>query len=215
MGSPGRRRRNADITVDRQLVVVAVACLSMFAPPAGALSPGGDVPRRLVLESGLLVRLRTLAEGLHNEIVLCLTGAADSLSVVATGFVMPYPRLSSSDRASFGPCPDATVAIWHNHPLVAPREPGSALSSNRRPMADPDASPRDLCALSDADIQAAARAGSPFVVVAVGADTWCWWSSTQVHALAERQAMRGDPVPGQIESSAPPRALNTRTYQRP
>jgi len=181
---------------------VAVVCLSTLAPPAGALTVGTDIPRRLVLESGLLARLRTLAEGLHNEIVLCLTGTADSLTVIATGFVMPDPHLSSSDRASFGPCPDGTVAIWHNHPLVASPVPGSTASSYRRPMADPNASPRDLCALSEADIATAAREGSPFVVVAVGADTWCWWTGTQVHSLAERHAMRGDPVPSQIETRA-------------
>ena len=183
--------------------VVAVACLVSFAAPTAALPLESDLPPRLVFDSGLLARLRTLAAGLHHEIVLCLTGSADGQTVVATGFVMPDPRLSESDRASFGPCPDAAVAIWHNHPLVAPPAPtGSAVSSYGRPLADPGASPRDLCALSETDIRTAAWEGSPFVVVAVGADTWCWWTRGQVQNLAARKAIRGDPVPGQIESRA-------------
>ena len=198
MAEATKRQRNLGVTVHRTWTVVALACLSFLTSTAAATSLGSEVPPRLVLESGLLARLRTLSEGLHNEIILCLTGAADSLTVVATGFVMADPRLSTSDHAAFGPCPEATVAIWHNHPVLAP-----SASSARGPallrIADPQASPRDLCALSETDIQTAAREGSPFVVVAVGADTWCWWSGAQVRALAERGAMRGDPVPGQIE----------------
>lgn len=181
--------------------VVAVAGLVTWAGPAAAHSTGVDLPPRLVFDSGLLARLRTLAAGLHNEIVLCLTGAGNDSIVVANGFVMPEPHLSVSDRASFGPCPDAAVAIWHNHPLVeSPAPTGSAPSTFSRPVADPAGSPRDLCALSGADIQTAAREGPPFVVVAVGADTWCWWTRAQVRHLAGNKALRGDPVPGQIEA---------------
>lgn len=201
MGTTGSCQRTAGVTVHRAWTVVVVSCLCFPASRAAALPLGGDIPPRLVLESGLLAQLRTLSLGLRNEIVLCLTGAADSLTVVATGFVMADPHLSSSDRATFGPCPDATVAIWHNHPLAAPREASTRAPSVLQ-MADPQASPRDLCALSETDIQTTAREGSPFVVVAVGANTWCWWSHAQVRALAERGASRGDPVPGQIVSHA-------------
>lgn len=175
----------------------------MFAAPATALPSRVALPPRLVLDSGLLARLRTLAAGLQNEIVLCLTGSTVGPSVVATGFMMPDPHLSESDRATFGPCPDTAVAIWHNHPLLASPAPHiSAESSYGRPVSDPGASPRDLCALSETDIRTAAREGSPFVVVAVGGDTWCWWSGAQVRNLSARKAIRGDPVPGQIESRA-------------
>lgn len=189
------------------------------APAAGvaALSPEPEYPSRLVLDAALLTRLRTLAAGLHNEIVLCLTGSVDGPSAVATGFVMPDPHLSDTDRAAFGPCPSESVAIWHNHPLdgaasvTAPAERAYA-----RPRGDPNASPRDLCALSETDIRTAAREGYPFAVVAVDGETWCWWSRDQVRDLAARKARRGDPVPGQIESrTGAPVPLKSGTYQRP
>jgi uncharacterized cupin superfamily protein len=141
-------------------------------------------PVRLVLDPALLVRLQTLAAGLQSEIVLCLTGTAHGDTVVATGFTMPDPQLSAADHATFGPCPQEAVAIWHNHPL-----------ETRVSM-----TPRELCSLSETDIHTAAQIGQPFVVIAVDASTWCWWSHDQVRSLAARNAPRGDPVPGQISS---------------
>lgn len=177
---------------------MVVVCLTAAAAPAAA-SSAAPQPTRLVLDAGLLARLQTLAAGLHNEIVLCLTGSAHGDTTVATGFVMPEPRVSEPDRAAFGPCPDTAVAIWHNHPLhSAPSETGT--SSYRRPMADPGASPRDLCALSATDIHTAAHDRFPFVVVAVGGDTWCWWTGAQAREFAARKAIRGDPFAGQIET---------------
>jgi hypothetical protein len=177
---------------------VGVVCLVTCAVPAAAQT---GVPPRLVFDAGLLARLRTLAAGLHDEIVLCLTGALDGQTVVAIGFVMPDPHLSDSDRASFGPCPNAAVAIWHNHPLERRSPEASAIEpSYARPQGDPNSSPRDFCALSETDIRTAAREGYPFVVVAVDGETWCWWSRDEVLALARRKAMRGDPVPGQVVS---------------
>src|SRR3989449_9407048 len=158
-------------------------------------------PVRLVLDSGLLVRLQTLAAGLHNEIVLCLTGTTTGDTAVATGFTMPDPQLSASDHATFGPCPKETVAIWHNHPLENRSGTHSADAPGfARPRGDPNMTPRELCALSETDIRTAATSDSPFIVVAVDRDTWCWWSREQVRNLAARNALRGDPVPGQSES---------------
>ncbi len=154
---------------------------------------------RLVLDPGLLVRLQTLADALQGEIVLCLTGTTNGATTVATGFTMPDPKLSASDHATFGPCPKEAVAIWHNHPLetrastAMPGTPGYA-----RPLGDPNMTPLDLCALSETDIRTASQVGQPFVVVAVDANTWCWWSHEQVRNLAARNALRGAPVPGQI-----------------
>ena len=154
---------------------------------------------RLVLDPGLLARLQTLAAGLHSEIVLCLTGTTRGDTVVATGFTMPEPQLSASDHATFGPCPREAVAIWHNHPLetrvstATQGTPGYA-----RPLGDPNMTPRELCAMSETDIRTASQSAHPFVVIAVDGNTWCWWSRDQVRNLAARNALRGDPVPGQI-----------------
>lgn len=176
-----------------------IALLSILA----LATPGPTPPIRLVLDPALLVRLQTLAAGLQSEIVLCLSGTMHGATAVATGFTMPDPQLSASDHATFGPCPKEAVAIWHNHPLEqrvsAAREtaPGYA-----RPRGDPNTTPRELCALSETDIRTASRSIQPFVVIAVDGDTWCWWSREQVRKLAARNALRGDPAPGQIESRA-------------
>ena len=158
---------------------------------------------KLVLDPGLLVRLQTLAAGLHNEIVLCLTGTTREGTAIATGFSMPDPRLSASDHATFGPCPKETVAIWHNHPL---ENRSGAMSDGAagfaRPRGDPNMTPRELCALSNTDIRTAAANDQPFIVVSVDRETWCWWSRDQVRNLAASNALRGDPMPGQIELRA-------------
>ena len=154
-------------------------------------------PAQLVLDSSLHARLGVLAAGLRTEIVLCLTGSRDGPTAVATGFLMPEPKASSAERATFGSCPATSVAIWHNHPL-------EGLGGG-----DPHANPRDLCALSETDIRTAAHAGVPFAVVAVDANTWCWWTHDQVRNLDAQHALRGDPVSGQIESLTP---AGTRPY---
>jgi len=184
-------------------VAALVSMLALVTPrPARPdTAPPSPVPARLSLDPGVLARLRTLAAGLRNEIVLCLTGSVRGSTAIATGFTMPDPQLSTLDRASFGPCPGEAVAIWHNHPLEEGiRSPSADATGYARPRGDPNVTPRDLCALSETDIRSAAAGGLPFVVVGVDADTWCWWSRDQVRKLAARNAARGDPVPGQIES---------------
>ena len=177
--------------VSRTLVsVLALLSLLALAPPV-----------RLVVDSSLLVRLQTLAAGLQSEIVLCLTGTVNGAEAVVTGFTMPEPRLSASDHATFGPCPTEALAIWHNHPVET--RATTAMQGGHgyaRPRGDPNVTPRDLCALSATDIRSASHGSQPFVVVAVDAKTWCWWSREQVRNLAARNALRGDAVPGQISS---------------
>jgi len=184
---------------------LAVVCLATLVASSVARTAEPERPTRLILSPGLLARLQTLAAGLHAEIVLCLTGLVDGATATATGFVMPDPYRSDSDRASFGTCPALSVAIWHNHPLSAAvgamtaNEPGYG-----RPRGDPNASPRDLCALSETDIRTAAREAHPFVVISVDGATWCWWSRHQVRKFAVGHALRGDPIPGQIVTRAEP-----------
>jgi len=178
------------------LLSILVLATSSTTPPP---------PARLVVDSGLLVRLQTLAAGLQSEIILCLTGTTQGDTVVATGFTMPDPQLSASDHATFGPCPTEAVAIWHNHPLAS--RAGAAAQG------DPTLTSRDLCALSETDIRTTSQGTEPFVVVAVDANTWCWWSREQVRDLAARNALRGDPVRGQISSFQPIIAgTGTRIY---
>jgi len=71
-----------------------------------------------------------------------------------------------------------------------------------RPRGDPNMTPRELCALSNTDIRTAAANDQPFIVVSVDRETWCWWSRDQVRNLAASNALRGDPMPGQIELRA-------------
>ena len=181
--------------------VIALVTVLALALPGGGPNP----PVRLVVEPGLLARLQTLAAGLHSEIVLCLTGTTNGDTAFATGFNMPDPQLSASDHATFGPCPKEAVAIWHNHPVetrAGGAMQGAPSPGYARPLGDPNMTPRDLCALSETDIRTAAQVGQAFVVVAVDANTWCWGSREQVRNLAARNALRGDPVPGQIELRA-------------
>lgn len=183
--------------------LVAVSLTVALTGAAAAAFPSrttSRVPTKLVLEGGLLARLRILAAGLHNEIVLCLTGVVEGGTATATGFLMPEPHRSEAEGASFGSCPGAPLALWHNHPPESSRLRPDGLTGTR---GDPAASPRDFCALSEADIHTAYRAAVPFTVVAVDAGTWCWWTRDQIRRLAGRRALRGDPVPGQIESIRP------------
>jgi hypothetical protein len=178
--------------VFRTLVsVLALLSLLALARPSGPTAP----PVRLVVDSSLLVRLQTLAAGLQSEIVLCLTGTVNGAEAVVTGFTIPAPQRSTSDHATFAPCPTEAVAIWHNHPLEV--DAGDTIA---RPRGDPHMTARDLCALSETDIRATSRGSHLFVVIAVDARTWCWWSREQVRDLAARRALRGAAVPGQISS---------------
>jgi hypothetical protein len=178
------------------LSVLALLSLLALAP-----STPTPPPVRLVVDSSLLVRLQTIAAGLQNEMVLCLTGSVNGAEAVVTGFTIPAPQVSTSDHATVAPCPREAVAIWHNHPLEAP------LGS------DPNLTPRDLCALSETDIRTTSQGSHFFVVIAIDANTWCWWSRDQVRNMAARHALRGGSVPGQISSFQPTRtATGTRIY---
>lgn len=157
-------------------------------------------PAELILKPDLLAKIQTLAEGLHNEIVLCLTGHFAGDTAYATDFVMPTPRVSTPTRSSFDACPRNTLASWHNHPA----ELGSV---SVRPVArglfdDPERRARWLCVLSDTDIETAERLRHPFIVVSVDGATWCWWSLSEVRHFAQQAIAPGPPSPERLARTA-------------
>lgn len=154
-------------------------------------------PSELVVDAALLSRLLTLADGLHNEIVLCLRGAVRGDTAYATGFEMPRPRESTPMRSSFDPCPAGTLASWHNHP---PTMRSARLAA---PPADAhDKRARRLCVLSKIDIATADRLEYPFAVVAVDGETWCWWTLDEVRRFAADSVAPGPPAPARFASRA-------------
>lgn len=174
----------------RRLVLAAVALAIALALYRSQRPP----PTELVLELPLLTRIQTLAEGLHREVVLCLTGRVRGNTAIADGFEMPTPRLSTPTRSSFDPCPKGTLASWHNHPPLA----GPAGVADGSPFGSVAARARRLCVLSQTDIQTAARLRHPFVVVSVDARTWCWWRLSEVDRFAEQAIAPGPPSPERL-----------------
>lgn len=151
-------------------------------------------PRELVIELPLLTRIQTLAEGLHREVVLCLTGRVRGDTAMVDGFHMPTPRLSTPTRSSFEPCPPETLASWHNHPPL----PGPGVAAAGSPFDSSEDRARRLCVLSQTDIRTATRLRHPFVVVSVDAKTWCWWRLSEVDRFAEQAIAPGPPSPGRL-----------------
>lgn len=168
------------------------AVLSRVAP---AEPPPRKLPATLLVDQKLLSKLGTLADGLRTEVVLCLRGAIRGDTARATDFFMPEPRLSTTTKAVFEGCPGETLAAWHNHP---PALGGGALSQrDHRPTFAGGLGPgraADLCVLTEKDIATASRLGHPFAVVAVDAETWCWWTLEQVRRM---DGAPGRPIPGQ------------------
>lgn len=165
---------------------------------AAVLRQTRPAPAELVIDLPLLTRLQTLAEGLHREVVLCLTGHVRGGTAVVVDFEMPVPRLSTPTRSSFDPCPRGTIASWHNHPPLA----GAAALASGSPFGSTSERARRLCVLSETDIGTAARLGHPFVVVAVDARTWCWWRLSEVQRFAEQSISPGPPAPDRLARGA-------------
>lgn len=160
-----------------------------------------EPPAFLVIEPHLLTKLQLLADGLHTEIVLCLHGTTEGDTIRANDFSMPEPRFSASNSSAALPCPPETLAVWHNHPWVelrALKEAPHTLQMRRVPAYQP----LDLCILSEQDIQTATRVEYPFVVVAVDAETWCWWTLEQVQQFARDGVTRGRSWAGQALSGS-------------
>lgn len=189
---------------------------SSFSSPGGRTSAimegpatsvaGSGRPSTLVLTVPLAAKLNTLADGLHNEIVLCLSGIVTGEVGRATGFVMPTPHESAPRSGSFDACSGESLAVWHNHPLtelvegVADSARPQVRARSRRPE-----EARELCRLSGSDIRTLAAQGRPFAVVSVNRDTWCWWTLAQIRRLARLERPLGYPIPGQDSWSLPGR----------
>src|SRR2546427_1183409 len=88
------------LSFDGVIALVTALALALPGPPP-------TPPARLVVEPGLLSRLQTLAAGLHNEIVLCLTGTTSGDTAVAGGVSMRPPPAPRAPQPGVGPLPHA------------------------------------------------------------------------------------------------------------
>ncbi len=188
-GYRGQREMRCAIRRTR-CVGVALACLAL---PSRALSEStlhlpvsadtlmhvSRPPSQLVIAPDLLSKLQTLADGLHNEIVLCLSGSARADTARLLSFSMPTPTRSSPAGAAFASCPSGTLATWHNHPQAPP--------GVRVPRARLESGAADLCQLSSTDIDTTLKEGFYFTVVSVNASVSCWWTLAQVRILERRR----------------------------
>ena len=154
-----------------------------------------QVPTQLIIAPALLAKLRTLAAGLHAEVALCLSGTVDGDTAHLTDFFMPEPTLSTPNKSLVRPCPDETLAVWHNHPLVGSNGTPSFRGATRYRASR---AAHHLCVLSETDIQTSVRFQHPFVIVGVDRDTWCWWSRDEVERLADLGVAPGLPAPEKL-----------------
>lgn len=198
-------RESVGLRYTLAVLVLIVAIGNLTAP----VRPDPDPPKQLVIEEPLLAKLQTLADGLHNEIVLCLEGSVRGDTAYAADFFMPAPTHSSPLRSVSRPCPGRALATWHNHPLV-PGAPGAAGGGKwSSPPAESPGESRDisraerLCALSGDDIETSAALPHPFVVVGVDAHVWCWWSRVEVVGFRDRGVRLGSPEPGKLWVARP------------
>jgi hypothetical protein len=158
-----------------------------------------------VIEPPLSAKLEALAEGLHHEIALCLSGTVRGDTAAASAFVMPVPRSSTPLGSTFSTCPAETLALWHNHPMPSGKPP-IAHHPAARLRSEPIRNPLLLCALSQHDIETTVQLGFPFAVIAVG-DVSCWWTLDQVRAFEQSGLAPGPRVPSQTADSVPPAAM--------
>lgn len=159
------------------------------------LSAPDPPPTQLIIEPPLLAKLQTLAAGLRAEIALCLFGSVEGDTARLDDFHMPEPTLSTANKSLVRPCPEHTLAVWHNHPLEGTS--GYSLRGTWRTI-EPERQAHRLCVLSETDIRTSMRFGHPFVIVAVDRETWCWWTRDEVERLARSEAWPGLPAPEKL-----------------
>jgi hypothetical protein len=132
---------------------------------------------------------------LRAEIALCLFGSVRGDTARLDDFHMPEPTLSTANKSLVRPCPERTLAVWHNHPLDGTS--GFSLRGTW-PTTQPARQAHRLCVLSKTDIQTSVRFRHSFVIVAVDGDTWCWWTREEVERLAESEIWPGVPAPERL-----------------
>ena len=155
------------------------------------LSAPDPPPTLLIIEPPLMAKLQTLAAGLRAEIALCLFGSVQGDTARLDDFYMPEPTLSTASKSLVQPCPERTLAVWHNHPLDGTS--GYSLRGTWR-TTQPARQAQRLCVLSKTDIQTSVRFKHPFVIIGVDGDTWCWWTREEVERLAESGVWPGLPA---------------------
>ncbi len=158
-------------------------------------APDPAPPTQLVIEAPLLAKLRTLADGLHAEVALCLSGTVDGDTARLTDFFMPEPTLSTPNKSLVRPCPPEALAVWHNHPLSSSQ--AYWIRGPRRAL-ERIGQARRLCVLSNTDIKTSLRFEHPFVIVGVDRDTWCWWTREEVERFASDGTAPGLPLPDKL-----------------
>ena len=102
---------------------------------------------------------------------------------------------STANKSLVRPCPERTLAVWHNHPLDGTS--GYSLRGTWR-TTQPARQAHRLCVLSKTDIQTSVRFKHPFVIIGVDGDTWCWWTREEVERLAENGVWLGLPAPERL-----------------
>jgi hypothetical protein len=176
------------------LGLTAMAVIPVTLPVREPPTP----PGHLIIAARLQAKLHTLANGLRTEVVLCLLGTVEGDTARVTDFFMPDPKVSTPSSSLSSVCPANTQAVWHNHPMVEATS-DEQTTHGFRSLREPVSHPRELCVLSATDIRTSLKLGHPFVVVAVDAHTWCWWSLEQVREFAEQPGSLGYPIPGQLQ----------------
>jgi hypothetical protein len=175
------------------LVTPGCAAGQAALTPADSAILNSQPLKRLVLAPSLLRRLSLLAAGLDREVVMCLRGTVVGDTALVQELAMPDIVRSSVDAVTPLPCPPATtLAVWHNHPWVAPDSSFGVRT------------PEDLCSLSQPDVRTVVADSIPFAVVSVGRlaqPIICWWRRVQV--VVNRHVKFLPRFPGQWLEPAP------------
>lgn len=172
---------------NRRIFPFAAIVLVWFATAAPQAVPPVVLPPTILnVHREVQNRMNVLAVGLHNEVIICLTGhVADTVAVV-TGFFMPRMSVSGPHRSAAQRCPEPrTMAVWHNHvPIALHYPPGCMVVALGGPscfgtLAAVTPDPRDMCHMSKVDRHTARELNVPFFIVQISPTVVCWWPRSQ------------------------------------
>lgn len=142
--------------------------------------------RPLTFDLPVQYTLDAMAEGLHNEMMLCLLGEVKPGEVFINRIEVPPIMASTPLMVMSAGCKGRTLAVWHNHPFI--------------PALHED--PADACYLSVPDVRLAEKSRTRYFVVQVNGEVRCWWQRDQILS-AERVPFLGNqwrilPIAGQV-----------------